>query len=153
MDKKSRERTRNIDYKKTAIVALVVGLIFGISLCVYSGYQLYEYRKELGNRTVEELNEDANSAVDEYLEIEKEKIAELEANGYSDKYIELNNKSARALMKQTSANHSLYMIDTGYHNPRNLWELLITQPLLFVGIFMCGAGVVSFFVLKNKAKK
>lgn len=156
MDKKSVERRKkklNFDNKKKASLSLIVGIVAGLVLVCAGGIQLYSYRKELGNRSVEELSTDSEKYAREAGQYEKEKNAEFEENGTSDKYLELSEKWAQAVVKMGEADHSLYMVDSGYHNPRNLWELITTVPLLVVGILCFAAGFVAHSIFNAKAKE
>lgn len=156
MDKKSVERRRtkiNFDYQRKASCALITGVVIGLILVCFSGAQLYNYHKERGSQTVEELNSEIEKYAEEAGKYEKEKFEEFEKNGTSKKYLEISEKWAEATKKRTAAEHSIYMVDTGYHNPRNLWELIITVPLLFVGILCIAAGFVANSIFKSKAKE
>lgn len=152
MEKKSVERKR-FNYKFKAKCALILGLVLGLLLVCYGGVQLYGYHKERGNETVEELNDTYDDYAAEANKYNKEKNEEYAKNGVSDKYVELSEKWAEATQKASKAGQSIYMDKTGYHNPRNLWELITTVPLLFVGIVCMAAGFIARALILNNGKK
>lgn len=152
MDKKSVVRKR-FNYKFKVKCAFIVGIVLGLLLVCYGGAQLYTYHRERGDQTIEELNSDSEKYAIEAGKLEAEKNKEFEENGASDKYLELSEKWAEMTVERTAKEHSIYMDESGYHNPRNLWELITTVPLLFVGILCIVASFILRSILKEKGKK
>lgn len=153
MDKKSVVRRKRFNYQAKAKCALIAGVVIGLVLVCVSGVQLYNYHKERGTMTTEELNTEIEKYAEESGKYEKEKNEELEKNGRTKKYLELSQKWADATKKKTDAQHSIYMDNTGYHNPRNLWEFIMAAPLLFVGVLCVAAGLVARSIILEKGKK
>ena len=153
MDKKSVVRKR-FNYKTKAKCALITGIVLGLILICVSAVQLYTYHRERGDKTLEELQ----AQIDE-LSVEEQKYETIiykelaDNDGKSDEYVDATNKWAEVATKKTSAENSVYMINTGYHNPRNLWELLLVSPLLFVGVLCFVAGFIAKSIIIEKGKK
>ncbi len=152
MDKKSVVRKR-FNYQAKAKCALLTGVVLGLLMICLSAVQLYDYHRERGSKTTEELTSDSEKYSIDAGKLEAEKNKEFEENGPSEKYLELSEKWAEEVQKKTKAEHSMYMDETGYHNPRNLWEFVTTVPLLFVGFLCLVAGFVANSVIKEKGKK
>ena len=150
-DKQVRRR-RKLDHNFWAKVILVVGLVGGIAAICVGSWKIHGLYEQVGTKSVEELGTELDDLSAEYARIEKEKTDEIEKNGYTDKYVELNNRSAEVSAEITRATNSRYMKETGYNNPQSLGDMLRLAPELWIGVLLVATGLLGHFVLRTKTE-
>jgi hypothetical protein len=147
MDKKV-ERSKN-DTKKCIKIGSIAGFVFGLILICCGAIRIHNLNVEVGTKSVEALAAEIQELSEEYVKVEKEKAAEVDENGFSDKYNELAEKSAELNIAITKATNSQYMKETGYNNPRSLGDMLRLAPMLWIGCLVVAASIVALFVFER----
>ena len=149
-EKKDNTKTRKkVNFKQLSIIVLVGCIIASLVLFCFGAVKIYDLKKRVGNKTVEELSVDIDSLNSEYEKVEEEKLEEREANGFSEKYFELNRKSSELHKQISQATGSRYMIETGVDNPDSLQKILELVPQLWIGAVVLAVGLIGFVVLKD----
>ena len=151
MDKKVVKSKKKINLKQASWLVLVAGLAAGIALVTVGIVKLCGYNAEMGNDTVDQLDEKLIPLTEEYQKVQQETLAELSENGASDKYIELSQKSNDLNKQITNLTKQRTMKTDGYHNPRNVKEAIELAPTILIGAVVLCAGIVAFVVLRQLA--
>ncbi|MBR1801729.1 hypothetical protein IJ768_00670 [Candidatus Saccharibacteria bacterium] len=156
--KKTEQKNKNFfNFKNLARIFLVVCIVVGLVLVCIGSARVHKYKASILDKPVEELSVDIESLSGEYEEIEKEKLDEYEANGFSDKYFELNSKSAEISKKISQATGSRYVKEKG-KTIDTFGDYLNYAPEITAGLVVIVVGFVGFFACKikintDKAKK
>jgi len=151
--KEKRVRKKIKIDKKLAYRALVVVVaVIGVVIFCFGAVKIHKYYNMLGTKTIEELNTNIVDLSKKYQEVEKEKIEEMDNNGFSDKYFELDAKSMSIRGEISKDTNSRYMKETGYHNPKSFYDMLVLAPELWIGVSFVIAAMVGTYVLKKKER-
>ncbi len=141
---KTREN-RNL-FKFVPLLFVLGGLIlFG-----RGAIQLHNINAEIGNKTVEELTEDITALSEELQKNESEKQTEYDNNGFSDKYLELNERSSELRIRITNATGSRYTKETGKGNPDSLGDIMVLIPILPISVVVILAGIILQVIVNKK---
>lgn len=151
MDKKVVKSKKKINLKQVSWIVLALGVIAGIALVIIGIVKLCGYNAEMGDETVEKLDTELGPLTEEYQQVQKETLEELNTNGASDKYIELSQKSNELNKKITTISNKRTMKTDGYHNPRNVKEAIELAPTILIGAIVLCAAVVAFAILRQLA--
>ena len=152
MDRK-RVLKKKINYQLKAKIFFLIFVILGGLMTSYGAAQLYQFRKERGNSSVEKLERDIENLEKEAEEINHLKEQEYAEHDASQRYFELSNEWAEKIGQKTSAEKQVYMANTGYHNPRNIFEYITMVPLLFLGLIFILIGFILHRVIKKHGRK
>ena len=147
-DKKLSEKQENL--KILSMVVLIGCTIVALVLLCFGAAKIYDMKKRVGTKPVEELSADIESLNAEYEKVEEEKAKEQEENGFSEKYRELNKKSSEIHQEISKATGSRHSLETGVDNPDSLQKILQLVPQIWIGALVFVAGLVGFAVLKAK---
>ena len=150
MDRLKKVKNLKINNKTIAFIGLVVGVLFGAAMISGGIFRILSYQSQMGDKSSEELSSDISSLSAEYSKVESDKLKEYDENGISEKYQELNARSAELSKEISKATNSRYMKETGFNNPKNLDEVFKLAPMIPVGAIVVAVGVVIFVVYHKK---
>lgn len=145
MDRKASK----IDYKILSRYILILGIVVGVLLFANGVMQIKTYKDQAGTASLQEVTEEYEPLALELGKIKREKTAERDENGFSEKYYELANKQGELEDKVQKLANSKYMKETGWHNPKSLSEYFTTAPTLGVGLVFLFVSIVAVYVLKK----
>ena len=112
-------RQKRLNARINARACLIAGILVGFVVICLGAIKIHGYYVELGDATPDELSEKITELSEELAKVDAEKWEENEKNGFSDKYVELNNRSAELSAEISRATNSQYMKETGYNNPKS----------------------------------
>lgn len=144
-----KRKALKIDFKILSRYVLILGVAVGVLMTANGVLQIKSYKEKVGDRSLEEVTEEFEPLSYKLGTIKREKTAEYDKNGYSDKYNQLVAEEAEIESKVSSLADSKYMKETGYHNPHSLSEYFETAPTLIIGLLSFAVGIVAFIVLRK----
>lgn len=144
-----KRKALKIDFKILSRYVLILGVAVGVLMTANGVLQIKTYKDKVGGRSLEEVTEEFEPLSYKLGTIKREKTAEYDKNGYSDKYNQLLAEEAEIESKVGSLADSKYMKETGYHNPHSLSEYFETAPTLIIGLLSFAIGIVAFIVLRK----
>lgn len=148
-DEQTRKRKTKLNYKHLSLLSLLVGVVLG-AIFIASGIgKLIGYQNEMGTKTVDELSAEIKTLSEEYKAKKQERDKEFEKNGFSEKYLSLNEEALQIDKEISKATNSRYMKTEGFHNPKNLEEMIAEAPEILVGVVVILIGIIIFFVLRR----
>jgi hypothetical protein len=127
----------------------VLGTVVGVLLTTNGVLQIKYYKDKVTDRPLTEITEEYNPLALELGQVKREKIAEHDKNGESEKYLELAQKQAELEEKIQPLSESKFMKETGYHNPKSIAEYFEVAPTLGVGLVFLVATIVAVYVLRK----
>ncbi len=154
MDKKREVKTRKrkINIKELFKFVPLLFVIGGLLISGCGALNLYKLNLEIGNESVEELDDDIAVLSEEYKKVEQQKRDEYAKNGLSDKFMELNERATELRIKTSARTNSRYVKETGDGNPDSLLDIIIIVPSIPIGIVIVVIGVVLQIVNTKKKK-
>lgn len=151
MDRVKKVKAK-LNSKALALPVLIFGIVVSIILICIGAIRIHDLNKQVGTRDLDAINVEIKNKSEEYNTALAEENAEYEANGLSDKYIELNKKSTELSQEITKLTNSRYMKETGYNNPNSLRKILQLAPTIWIGALVLVAAVIAFVVMKSAEK-
>ncbi|MBP5512126.1 hypothetical protein J6X90_01955 [Candidatus Saccharibacteria bacterium] len=132
-----------------ALPVLIITIIFGLSLITCGAVKISDLNKQVGTLNEEEINDEISKLSVDLNDISTKALAEFDANGMSDEYLELSKQTDELSTKISELTNSRYMKETGYNNPNSLGKVLELAPTIWIGMAVIIAGIVACVVLKR----
>ena len=146
---KQTVRNRKFNYELCSLLSLAIGAIVGVVLVAFGVGKLNGYNSGMGFKSVDELTSEILELSDKYSDKEDERDKEFDENGFSEKYLQLDEEASEIDEEITKLTNSRYMREEGWHNPSNLGEVIGLAPEIAIGAGFIVAGIVGFFIFRR----